>query len=241
MIVSFLAGAVGSMGGPGGLIITPFLIATGLPPATAVGTTKLSAIGMWIITLMKFHAADQIRWHRVPAMMLISLIGGVIGAYLMVSMSDQTAYPVVGVLLLLIAPLALWKPSLGLTEIETTSAQRTLGYILYFLITVFGGFFGGGTGVLIIIALCWCWGWTALQAHASDIPGWLLMLVVTSVIFVVHDRVVYSFAVYMFVGLALGGYVGSHLAIRGGSRLVRNIAVGFAALVGAKLLVQAFS
>lgn len=239
-LVSLLTGFIGAMGGSGGLIITPFMIATGLPPQMAIGTTRISSIGLWIITLLKFKKADQIQWDITPPLIVLSLIGGVIGTLITLFIPEEWLYPIVGIILILIAPIAMYSKDFGIHQKDTSKTRQMLGYGVYFLVAIFGGFFGGGAGILAIFTLVTFLGIRTLEAHATDLIPWLLLVIVTSFIFIWHGQVNYSYVATLFVGMALGGHFGAALAIKKGDRWVKIFVCAFAAIVGTKLLSQSF-
>jgi len=239
-LVSLLTGVIGSMGGPGGLIVTPFMIATGLHPQMAIGTTRISSIGMWVITIFKFKKADKIQWEYTPQLAVIALIGGVIGTSITLSVEDKWIYAVVGVAMLVITPLSFMNKQMGIDRRDTSAAHKRVGYFLYFLVSIFGGFFGGGAGLLAISTLVFCMGLRTLEAHATEIIPWVLLVVATSVLFIWNDQVNYPYVLTVFTGMALGGHFGSALALRKGDAWVKGFVGIFSLIVGARLLWNAW-
>lgn len=235
--VSLITGIVGAMGGSGGLIITPFMIATGLPPQIAIGTTRVSSIGLWIITLLKFKKADKIVWSITPTLAILALIGGVIGTLLTLTVPDEWIYTIVGLTLVSLGPLAIFNKNLGIERIETTQYKKISGYFIYFFISIFGGFFGGGAGILAIFTLVYFSGLKTLEAHATEIVPWILLVVTTSALFIWYGQVNYSYIATVFSGMALGGYIGSHIALKKGDYWVKIFVCSFAFIVGLKLLI----
>lgn len=234
--VSFLTGIIGAMGGSGGLIITPFMIATGLPPQMAIGTTRVSSIGVWIITLLKFRKADLIQWEHAPALSVIALVGGIAGTSITLSIPEEWIYTIVGLVMICIAPLALFSRDFGINRKTKSRTHRYLGYFVYFLVSVFGGFFGGGAGLLAILTLVHFMGLRTLEAHATDLFPWLLLVLATSALFIWHGQVNYPYIATLFTGMALGGKIGASIAVKKGDRWVKAFVCGFALLVGGKLL-----
>ena len=235
--VSLTTGIVGAMGGSGGLIITPFMIATGLPPQMAIGTTRVSSIGLWIITLLKFKKADKIEWNITPTLAALALIGGLIGTMLTLTVPDEWIYIVVGLTLVSLGPLALFNKKLGIERLETTKSKKLTGYVFYFFISIFGGFFGGGAGILAIFTLVYFLGLKTLEAHATEIVPWMLLVITTSALFIWYGQVNYSYIATVFSGMAIGGYIGSHIALKKGDYWVKIFVCAFAFIVGLKLLI----
>ena len=237
---AFLTGVIGAMGGSGGLIITPFMIASGLPPQMAIGTTRVSSIGMWIITILKFRKADKIQWQYTPYLSAIALIGGLIGTSLTLSIADKWIYAIVGFAMIVFTPLAALNKDFGIERRETSRNRKLAGYVAYFFVSVFGGFFGGGAGLIAIITLVFCMGLRTLEAHATELIPWVLLVFATSFLFIWYEQVNYPYVLTVFTGMAIGGHVGSSVAIRKGDKWVKTFVSIFSFIVGSKLLWNAW-
>ncbi|MGH1404796.1 MAG: sulfite exporter TauE/SafE family protein [Alphaproteobacteria bacterium] len=235
-IAAFLTGIISSMGGSGGLVMTPFLIATGVPIHLAIGSAKASSLGMWGVTLFQFNKASRVQWGYVPLLSLIGVIGALIGSNVALVLDKQSIYPVVGLSLLLIAPIGLMKKNLGLSSKEYGRKRHVVGHALFFCISIFGGFFGAGTGTLAMLTLVSCMGLPALSAYATFVPAWMFSTLVSTIIFAWHGQVNYILAFIMFFGMIGGGWIGAKLAIKGSDKFVKIFTFSFAFLVGLKML-----
>ncbi|HOO51659.1 MAG TPA: sulfite exporter TauE/SafE family protein [Alphaproteobacteria bacterium] len=234
--VGLASGIIGAIGGSGGLIILPFMILSGYAPAMAIGTARFASIPSWIIAAKKYNNAKQIRWEDIPLLTILAIIGGAIGTYLIIDIDQNYVYPIVGTMLMLISPLALLKKDFGLKNIDHNKNRRVTGFTLYFLTLIYAGFFGGGASVLIIFILVTFLGYRFLEAHATDTTAWIAMSVASSAIFIWHDQVDYTNALVIFISMAIGSYLGSHIAIKKGDKWVRIVVCSFALIVGIKLL-----
>lgn len=235
-LISLLTGIIGAMGGSGGLIITPFMIASGLPPQMAIGTTRVSSIGMWIVTILKFKKADKIQWEYTPVLAAIAIIGGLIGTTLTLSVAEKWIYLIVGLSMIVIAPLAALNKEFGIERRETSARNKIIGYIGYFFVSMFGGFFGGGAGLIAVFTLVSCMGFRTLEAHATEIIPWVLLVLATSCVFIWYGQVNYPYVLTLFAGMTLGGHIGSSIAIRKGDKWVKTFVTLFSLIVGSKLL-----
>lgn len=234
--IGLISGCISSMGGSGGLILLPFMILSGLPPATALGTARLAAIGGWLVALRKFKEAGQVRWSQVPLITVLVVAGGTIGTLLVLDMDERYIYPIVGTIMIAMSPLAFLKKDFGLTVREHSKLRNVTGYFLYFLVMIYGGFFGGGTGVMSMFVLVSFLGYRFLEAHATEIAPWIIMSVVSSAIFIAHGRVDYFYALVVFLSMVAGSFIGSHIALKGGDQWVRSVVSVFAFFAGVKLL-----
>ena len=233
---AFITGLVDGLGGSGGLIITPFLIAVGMPPQLAIGTAKLGSLSTWTLAARNFHKNKMIDMDILPILVGISIVSAILGASTAVTMDPQTLFFVIGILLVLVSPLSLLIKDFGLEKKLYSQKRRSLGYGLYILAMIYAAFFGGGSGVFLILALVGFLGMTSLQAHATNMIPILVMSIVSVVIFGLYDHIHYGYAALIFTGSGLGALIGSHLAIKGGSKIVRHIVGVFAFVIGSKFI-----
>ena len=232
-IASFITGVLASIGGAGGLIIMPFLIGSGVPPQVAVGTAKFSSFGLWAIVLTSFTKAKLIKWKYVLPMCILGAIGGIIGANIALSIDQNTMIFTIGILFLIIGALSLLNPDYGVIEQSVSRNKIIMGMILYFGIITFSCLFPGGMSIFIIFTLVTFMGLNALQAHATDILPWIAQTITSTAIYLMNDMVDFSLALSLFFGMALGGHIGSKLAIKKGAKLVKYLISILAVILGA--------
>jgi uncharacterized membrane protein YfcA len=236
-ISAFLTGLVGSMGAPGGLIILPFMMGCGISPAVALGTSRLAGIGAWLIAAKRFSNSGQIRKKELPVFVLLALIAGAIGSFIIIDANERYIYPIVGTILIAIGSLSLLKKNFGLEAKETGKKNKRLGYILYFFIMIYGGFIGAGATPMLLFVLVHFLGFRALEAFATELVAWVAMSVLSSAIFMYYGQINYIFVPVIFAGMGSGSFIGSHFAIKGGDKWIKSVVAFFALLVGVKLLV----
>ena len=101
--------------------------------------------------------------------------------------------------------------------------------VFQLLVSIYGGYFGAGMGILMLAAL-------ALMGHTDvlEMSGVKNMLAtcinaVAAAIFVFSGLIVWPVAIVMMAGGIIGGITGAHFARRIGPRAVRRIviAIGF--------------
>lgn len=232
-LASFVTGFIASIGGAGGLIIMPFMIGSGIPPQVAVGTAKFSSFGLWAIVLSRFNKAKLIAWQYTIPMCILGAIGGVIGANIALSIDQDTMLFTIGILFLLIGVISLLNPEYGVIEKPTSRGKTIIGMILYFGVITFSGLFPGGMSIFLIFTLVTFFGLNALQAHATDILPWIIQTITSTAVYLMSGMVDFSLALSLFIGLALGGHVGSKLAVKKGAKLVKYLISILAVIIGA--------
>jgi uncharacterized protein len=153
-----------------------------------------------------------------PPLMLIGLVGGALGAHILLRTPQHTFMRLVpwlllGATLLFVASgrITKWVRSRG----EHSSGSRWLfagGLLLELLIAVYIGYFGAGAGILVLAMLSLL----GLESiHAMNGMKTLLVSTVNAVAlvtFIAARIIAWPEAIVMLVGAAAGGYGGAYFA-----------------------------
>jgi uncharacterized protein len=229
---SVMAGALNGVAGGGSFISFPALIFVGLPPVNANATNNT---GTWIGYLASLYAYREDRGVRLQefwCLALMSLLGGGIGSLLLLKTPQSVFAKLVPYLLLAATALfALnpWFKRLQKKRIARPSLARMLILRIFQLaIAIYGGFFGGGVGILLL-ALFGLMGMEDI--HEMNALKTVLSTCINGtamVTFIISGAVLWPYAMLMSVGTLLGGYWGVYYVRKVDSKLVRwfVIAVG---------------
>jgi uncharacterized membrane protein YfcA len=226
-----LAGALNSVAGGGSFFTFPALIVLGIPPIAANAT---STVALWPGSLASaFAYRRELREHRegLPWLSLVSLVGGSLGAWLLLRTGDTTFARLIPWLLLtataLFAASGLLVPRLRARNalVPHGSWRRVAGVAVQLAIAIYGGYFGGGIGILMLAAFALA-GQTDIHVMNAR-KSWLgaLMNGVAVVTFTCAGAVRWHEAAIMVLGAIAGGYGGARLARRVDPRLVRRLVV----------------
>ncbi len=222
-LIGVIAAVIGAMVGGGSLLSIPFLIFLGLPPQVAIATDRFAGLGAAVTAMYKFWRAKKIVWKLVPILAVASLTGSIIGASILLKANPDSLRYVVAALLLVLLPVLFLNPAIGVEHRDMSRRQRALGLILYFLIQVLAGFFGGGTGTLIFYTLMLFFGVTIIQAAATQVVPFMVLTVSSLILFAVGGIIEYRIGLVLMAGAAVGGYLGAHIAIKRGEIWVRRL------------------
>lgn len=236
LLIGLATGFFDSVIGAGGLISVPALIFLGLPPQVAIATDRFGVLGQGFTAFYKFWKAGKIVWKYVLVLSVISLAGSLIGANILVSVDPKILQTVVGILLIILLPLIFLKQNLGVQANETSQSKKVAGLFIYFLIMTFGGFFGQGTGPLIFYALTYFLGLTMIQVLATGVIPWFVLSLSSFIIFALNGIVDYKIGLVLLISMAIGGYIGAHVAIKKGDVWIKRLFIIFVVASSIKLL-----
>lgn len=232
-----LGGALNAVAGGGSFITLPTLIFTGVAAKLANAT---STVALWPGSVASVAAYRKELAKQKPILLIVlggtSLIGGVLGALLLLSTSQATFVQLLPYLLLVATLLFTFSAPIT-ARLHTRNIQKSkfswpllLGVaLLQLVIAIYGGYFGGGIGILMLASL----GLMGMEnIHEMNALKTLFTICINGVaviIFIVAGIVLWPQAILMVVGSVIGGYGGAYYARKLDSRLVRGfvIVVGF--------------
>jgi hypothetical protein len=236
--VAILAGILNSVAGGGSFFTVPTMIFSGILPVLANTT---STVALWPGTAASLgayrHELGQIHLKLIFLLVSISLIGGILGALLLLHTPQEIFLHLLPYLLLIAILLFTFSGMITKTLYARnigTQAHLSLLTIIgvsvtQLIIAIYGGYFGGGAGILMLATLAMmgmknihCM--NALKALlGASING------VAVVIFIIAHAVIWPQAILMIVGAIIGGYSGAHFARKIEQKWIRFfvIVVGF--------------
>ncbi|MFZ5883624.1 MAG: sulfite exporter TauE/SafE family protein [Chloroflexota bacterium] len=213
------AGAVNALAGGGTLITFPTLTFLGVP-AVAANVTNTVALcpGYFGGTLAQWNDLKGQKgrlWLIVPA----SIIGGLIGGWLLLQTGEKLFRNLVPYLILLAsALLAVQDPVRAWLTRRMTSGQgkqlEQITWLPVMLASVYGGYFGAGLSVIVLSALGLTLEDTLTRLNALKQAVAFSVNIAAAVYFLFSGQVLWSAALVMAVGALLGGWLGGRLAGR---------------------------
>jgi uncharacterized membrane protein YfcA len=227
LAASFFAGFIDSIAGGGGLIQLPALL-IGLPKsetAQVLGTNKLSSIFGTSTAAALYRKQIKPDPKVLLAMGLPALLGSAGGAMLASKIPTSSMRPMVLVLLIVVAVYTWFKPDLGKFENLRHLPKRRIqiAALAGVIIGFYDGIFGPGTGSFLMLILVASLGYAFITASAIAKVINVATNVGAIMIFGFNGAVIWQVGIIMGVANISGAILGSRLAIKGGSTLVRKV------------------
>ncbi len=229
-VAAILGGTLNSVAGGGSFFTFPALIFTGVGSITANAT---STVALWpgSIASVGAYRNDLAEQQRGLLFLLLgtSLIGGVLGAILLLRTPESTFVSLIPYLLLGATLLFALSPyvtaRLRMRTLEKTTrisvTTLTIMACVQFVIAIYGGYFGGGIGILMLAALAFM---GMDDINKMNAVKTLLTSAINGaggVTFIILGRVLWLQALLMIVGAIIGGYGGAYYARKIAQRWVR--------------------
>ena len=226
-LASGFAGFVDAMAGGGGLIQLPALL-IGLPNKELpliLGTNKVPSIFGTTAAARNYFKNIKPDIPLTVSMMGPAFIGSITGAAFAATVPKDFFKPFIVFLLITVAIYTWRKPDLGMNEnLKFTHKKRLLFVALIgLLIGFYDGIFGPGTGTFLVFFLVSGIGYAFLKASATA----KLVNIATNagaiLSFQLTGHIWWQLGLLLAFANVLGAVIGSRLAIKGGSPLVRKV------------------
>lgn len=218
-LVALVAGTVDAIGGGGGLLTLPVLLAVGLPPHLALGTNKGQSVFGAAAALVRFSRAGLVPADRARWTFPLGFLGSLVGAGLVLWVRPDVLRPVVLALLVAAAVFVVLRPAVAGGREPSRAVLPAAA--LAFGVGAYDGFFGPGAGTLLIVGLAGLLALPLRQASAEAKVINFASNLAAALLFAWRGTVVWHTALPMAAGQLFGGWLGAHLTVRGGERTVR--------------------
>jgi len=239
IFASFLGGTLNAVAGGGSFLTFPAMLGVGLGPIQANAT---NTVALWPGQLTSIAGyRDEVRRHRALAwkMGLAGLVGGSVGAVILLNTPAKTFLNLVPWLLLFAAVVfAASDPVMKLIQRRTgrsaaapmnADGEPVRNYwplvLATTMICFYIGYFGAGAGFLIISLLS-VFGFTDLnEMNAMKVVSTTMANGMACILFAFSGKVEWHFCLAAMVTCAIGGYVSSRVAQRANPRFLRALVV----------------
>ena len=236
----FCAGAMNAIAGGGSFLTFPALVVAGVPATLANASSTVALLPGGLASLWAYRRdIRNVSAASLPALMATSIVGGTLGAALLLVTSEH-AFDVVVPWILLVATLTFaFGGAIG-------ARLRALGGIgagpiiaVQFVLGLYGGYFGGAVGIMMMAA------WRLLIG--ADVktmtPVRVLMTVVMNsaavVCFIVVDAVGWRATLPMLGATICGGFVGARVERHMPAALVRATVIATGTLITILFFIRA--
>jgi hypothetical protein len=227
-VAAAVGGAINSVAGGGSFVAFPALLFAGVP---AVQANATNTIALW-----PGNAASALAYRRelhdvrreILPMGVASLFGGVVGSGLLLKTSNQTFVLLIPWLLLFAALLFSFGKAVSRALTRGARGSLTLAVIAQGAISVYGGYFGGGMGIMMLAVLSLLGMSDVHRMNALKTRLSTLVNGVAVVMFIWARAVVWGPGLVMVAGGILGGYAGAVMARRTDPKHVRRLVLAIA-------------
>ena len=235
----FLASFVDGIAGGGGIISVPTYFLTGLPAHIALGTNKLSSCIGTAVSTARFVRNGYADWKLAIPSVLLALAGAHLGTRLQLALDGNVLKWLLLIVLPITAFVVLRQKRLPEERGEINPLrQKLIVFTASLVVGAYDGFYGPGTGTFLILIYCGlakldlrtASGNVKLVNLASNI-GALFTSLINGKVFIILGLIGAVFSI-------AGHWLGSGLAIKDGSKIVRPVILIVLALLAVKVITE---
>lgn len=239
-VISLIANVLSAFAGGGaGLLQLPALIILGLAFSTALATHKVASVFLGIGATIRNLKEEALERRFALFILATGLPGVVLGANIILQIDDRQAEIALGILTLCLGLYSWLKPNLG--QDNQPKNRHLKGYIsggvVLFFIGGLNGSLTSGTGLFVTL---WLVSWYGLEYKRA--VAYTLILVglfwngTGALTLGLLGDIAWAWLPALILGSLLGGYIGAHLAILKGNKLIKRAYEAVTILVGLMLI-----
>ena len=233
-----VAGFINTLAGSGSLLTLPLLMFIGLPHTVANGTNRIAIMLQSLVGSLGFRKQGALDTKTGVRLGIPSVLGSVAGALIAISISGKVMERAIGILLVVMFFIILFKPDTWLKGKSGNGipASSWLNFVLFFFIGVYGGFVQAGVGFFLLAGLVMGAGLDLVKANAIKNLLVFLYTPFALTIYIIGNQVDYKAGLILSIGSVTGAWLGTRTALSRGPVFIRYVLLA-ALLVSAVQLI----
>ena len=230
----FLAGLVDAIGGGGGLISLPAYLLAGVPIHQTIATNKLSSTCGTALATVRFIKEGLVNWKLAVPSIGLAMLGNLSMA-VEEGIMEKVLFVVLPVVAFIVMNPKIFHDNEG-SELVLTKKVWGTALASAFVVGVYDGFYGPGTGTFLIIAFTVFAGLNIRTANAQAKVINLTTNITSLTIFLINGQAVVLLGLAAAVCNMAGNYLGAGLALTKGSKITRPVIIVVLGLLFLKVL-----
>jgi len=230
-------GIVNVLAGGGSFLTIPLMIFLGLSPATANGTNRIALLSQNVMAVSEFRRRGFSELKLSLTLALCTIPGAVAGAVAAVSFDPTWFKRIFAVFMILMLPMVLG----GARKARKRCPRRgkLLAHLGALAIGFYGGFIQAGTGPLLIFLLVSTLALDLVRVNMHKVFIIGFYMIPSLLVFVLSGNVDWIAGMVLAAGTTTGAILGTHLAVKGGERVIRAFLAVAVIVIAIRLLLSA--
>ncbi|MFT5887134.1 MAG: putative membrane protein YfcA [Arcticibacterium sp.] len=204
-------GVINTLAGSGSLITLPiFIFMCGLPPSVANATNRIGVFMQSGVASLRYNKTfpglyKGVEWLAIPA-----VIGALIGSKIAVDIDEKTMNYSIGVLMIVMLIILLFKPQRWLQETLEggTDRKNPWSILAFFAIGVYGGFLQAGVGIFLLAGMVLISKFSLKQANGIKLFMVFLFTAPALALFIYYGKVHFGYGILMGIFQSIGAWIG---------------------------------
>ena len=216
MAIFLGASVISVITGSTSLITVPVMLQFGIEPRTALATNMFALTFMSIGGTLPFIGKGVIKTERLPLLIILTLISSILGALLVLIIPSKSMPLIISISMIVVATLSIINRNAGVKPADTISSRlgEIFGYVVTFVLGIYGGFFSGGYITLLTAAYVMLFRMTFVQAIATTKFINIFSSFSATLIFMYQGVVDYKLGAILGLTMFIGGIVGGKISMK---------------------------
>ncbi|HSL57425.1 MAG TPA: sulfite exporter TauE/SafE family protein [Acidimicrobiales bacterium] len=232
VVGGLFAGSINAVAGGGSILTVPLLVLAGVPGVAANGSNRVGILTSNLAAAVSFHRLGvQGLAHAAPVLVPV-LVGSLVGSIAISQLTDGAFETVFGLIMIPLIILSIRKPK---ANVAAEPWSRSVTVAVFFLIGIYGGAIQAGVG-LVLLATLGRAGFDLVTGNNIKVLVTFAVTLVALPVFIVQGQIAWVPALVLAAGFTAGGWLGAHVAVKGGERVIRVVMVVAALALAGELL-----
>ena len=231
-MAGFLGGILNSVAGGGSFLTFPALIFVGVSPISANATNTFASCAGYMSGAYAFRQELSAYKKKLPQIVFISLMGGGIGAWLLLQTPKSLFQEAIPWLLLFATTLFIFGSKLNNLLKQLASYHQHMSSIGVFLlslmllaVSIYGGFFNAGLGIIILSYLTLA-GYSNINTmNAIKLLISSIVSLIAIILFIYNDLIAWHEGIVVLLGSLTGGYMAAKMSRQLSQKTIRAFVV----------------
>jgi uncharacterized membrane protein YfcA len=231
ILLFFATSVVGVVTGSNSLITVPAMFQFGIDEKVAIATNMFGLTFMAIGATIPFIRQGKIEPRKLTPLIVLTVIGSALGAVLVGYITNQSIRLIVSIAMFAVVLFTLVRSGPG-----KSASLPTIGYVVTFLLAIYGGLYSGGYVTILTAAFVAFMGMDYSESVGSTKLVNVFSSGVATVVFMWQRLVDYQLGAILAVTMFAGAYVGAHYAAKMNEVWLKRIFLATVVLLAIKTL-----
>ncbi|KGG12761.1 putative permease [Prochlorococcus sp. SS52] len=245
IIVSITSNFLSALSGGGaGLIQLPALIFLGLPFSKALATHKVASVALGLGASIRHYKEKTLETKITLFVLGFGLPGVLLGANTIFAIPSEIATFSLGIMTLCLGIYSSksYQDKLSYSNKSLSNQRLIIGCFILFLIGVLNGSLTSGTGLFVTL---WLVKWFGLS-YTRAVAYTLILVGIAwngtgAIVLGLKNEIQWFWLPSLIIGSLTGGYLGAHIGIIKGDKLVKTLFEFISITIGISLIVKSIS
>jgi len=235
-VVGAIAGFLNVLAGGGSALTIPIMIFLGYDATVANGSNRIAIQVEALSAVAAFKKQKHADFPLSLKLSLMTLPGGILGAFYAVKIDDALFTKILAVVMVLIIITLMFPKADVIQHAKNHKWKNWLSWPVMFAVGFYGGFIQAGVGFVIMSVLLHLYNMDLIKINMHKVFIVMVFTVPAVIVFIWTGNVDWFAAVALSIGMMFGTWFAVRMALEKGEKLVRIMLGVSLLIIAGKLL-----